>query len=83
MIGVVASATIIGDMVATRLAGLGESLDLRRIERELARAADPKNDFTPEQQERLAVYLRALVKRLQPLATELAPLFCGPESRRG
>jgi hypothetical protein len=74
----VAIAVLVGDVAVTRAARIGEAFDLKKIEHELSRAADPKNDFTPEQRERLTQSLRAIVARVQPLVQELAPLVCAP-----
>lgn len=76
--GFVLVAALVGDIVVTRASRIGEAFDLRKIEQELARAADPKNDFTPEQRERLAQNVKAIVARVQPILHELSPLICGP-----
>jgi len=76
--GFVLVATLVGDVVVTRAARIGENFDLRKIEQELARAADPKNDFSPEQRDRMVQNVRAIVARLQPIIGELSPLICTP-----
>ena len=78
VIGLTVAVAAISDIVETRLAALRSGFDFRKIETELVRAADPKNDFSPEQRERLTLALRGLVARIQPLVAELAPLACPP-----
>jgi len=77
--GFVLIATLVGDVIVTRAARIGENFDLRKIEQELARAADPKNDFSPEQRDRMVQNVRAIVARLQPIIGELSPLICTPQ----
>ncbi len=76
--GFVLVSALVGDMIVTRAARIGEAFDFRKIEHELARAADPKNDFTPEQRDRLTQNVKAIVARVQPILHELAPLVCAP-----
>jgi hypothetical protein len=46
-----------------------------RAERELARAAEPTSDLTPEQKRRILSQINVIVERWRPFVAEIAPLF--------
>jgi hypothetical protein len=46
-----------------------------KAERELARAAEPTSDLTPEQKRRILSQINVIVERWRPFVAEIAPLF--------
>jgi hypothetical protein len=46
-----------------------------KAERELARAAEPTSDLTPEQRRRILSQINVIVERWRPFIAEIAPLF--------
>jgi hypothetical protein len=46
-----------------------------KAERELARAAEPASDLTPEQRRRILSQINVIVERWRPFVAEIAPLF--------
>lgn len=46
-----------------------------KVERELARAAEPASDLTPEQKRRILSQINVIVERWRPFMAEIAPLF--------
>jgi hypothetical protein len=54
---------------------IGGSQFWSKIESELQRAAAADNNLAPEKQERLLASIRAIVARVRPFASEIAPLF--------
>jgi hypothetical protein len=62
---------------------IGGSQFWSKIESELQRAAAADNNLAPEKQERLLASIRAIVARVRPFASEIAPLFSslhGPDN---
>src|SRR5262249_38042634 len=51
----------------------------RKLEGELARAADPDRDMPAEQKRKLLSQIHVVVERWRPFVAEIAPLFADPQ----